>query len=119
MKKASLSLNSSSPRKAYLAALDAADSVVKWQSFLDEWAWLLSPRVMAAGHAFTPEEFNEWRRGLHKERAKEFAGEEWAAKYSDFLLPLRLMLCDGIADKFLVPWIVAWRRLEDTGQMPQ
>ena len=119
MKLAEISLNSPSPRKRYIADLDACQSLEAWVPFLTEWEWLLSPRVAAQGRTLDEAGFQTFRVGLKKERRKTFAGEEWARTFLDFLIPARLMLCDDIADRFMVPWVVAWRRLEDTKQMPQ
>ena len=114
-----MSLNSASPRKAYLTAVDACHSLEDWHALLTEWEWLLSPRVVAVQRGLDEAGFQEFRAGLQQERKKRFAGEAWARRFTDVLLPVRLMVCDEVASRFYVPWIVAWRRLEQTGTLPQ
>ena len=114
-----MSLDSASPRKAYIAALDACHSLEDWTAFLGEWEWLLSPRVVAIQRELDKAGFRDFRTGLQQERKKSFAGEAWARRFIDVLLPTRLMVCDDVAERFVVPWVIAWRRLEQTGTLPQ
>jgi hypothetical protein len=49
-------------------------------------------------------DWQEFRRGLQAERDKRFAGEEWAEKYGEVLIPRNAMLATLQAPRFQVPW---------------
>ncbi len=77
---------------------------------------LYSDLAIDAGWAvamMTEADFLEFRRGLKQERKGRFAGEQWARKYSAVLMPLPMLRIAEMAERYKVPFAVAWRRIKE------
>jgi hypothetical protein len=61
--------------------------------------------------------FLELLSGLRKERKGEFAGEEWAEKYMNIMLPEILFRVGAVAVQYGTPWGCAYIRLRDVGRI--
>jgi len=98
----------------YNDALDAAANRKRLVSYLQAWQEF-APDARAIVKAMTERDFDEWRAGLTKERSGEFAGEEWARRFGVVLMPERMVRTTVIAQRFAVPWGLAWLRLKEEG----
>lgn len=63
--------------------------------------------------------FLELLRGLRKERNGEFAGDEWAEKYMDVMLPEILFRVSAVAVQYGTPWGCAYIRLKEAGRIEE
>jgi len=63
--------------------------------------------------------FDEFKEGLLKERNKEYAGDEYAAKYGDVIFPMVMFQAMLVASQFMVPWGLAYIRLKDVGRVKE
>jgi hypothetical protein len=98
------------PGKAYNAGLDAAGSLAELVEFLEGWPTLAGD-ALAVARGLSPEDWTAWRLGLSLERRRKFAGEDWAKQFGAIVMPERMLKASMVADQFLVPWGLAWKRL--------
>lgn len=61
----------------------------------------------------------EFSAGLHRERKKRFAGEEWMHRFADILMPAVMFHVSGIAAHFFVPWGLAYLRMKEAGKLKE
>ena len=61
--------------------------------------------------------FLELQAGLRKERRGKYAGDAWAEKYMNVMLPEILFRVSMVAERFKVPWGCAYIRLKDVGRI--
>lgn len=61
--------------------------------------------------------FLSFLNGLRKERRGHFAGEEWAEKYGDVMMPEILMRVSIVAEMFKAPWGCAYLQLRSAGKI--
>jgi hypothetical protein len=100
------------PAKDYAAMLDAAVDADDLRAKLKGWR-KLAPDAIAAARKMDARDFAEFKRGLQSERGGVFAGEEWADRFMDILLPSRMLRASMLANDFKVPWGLAWLRLKE------
>jgi len=89
--------------KAWSAALRAATTLEDLQALAKAWGrW--TPDVRGIVLAMTAADFAAFRDGLAKESRGEFAGEEYARRFSAVLMPERLFEISLRAAQFGVPF---------------
>lgn len=92
-------------------AIDSCETFEELDEVLAEWRELCPDAY--EDRPKTAEEFDFFRKGLLKERKGKFAGAAWAERFGTILIPAELLEVSLIAERFFVPWGLAWlRRLE-------
>lgn len=102
------------PTPDYNRGLDAAGSPAELRAFLKGWP-TLAPDARKCARTLRDDNWQRWRDGLAKERKGEFAGEAWAEEFGDILMPGRMLRTSMVMNQFVVPWGLAWKRLDETG----
>lgn len=65
------------------------------------------------------EQFLEFRKGYVQETKGNFAGEEFAEKYGDVMMPATLFQVSMVANHFKTPWGCAFIRLKEVGKITE
>ena len=100
----------------YARLLTLQDTLPKLRKFTKSYERVATD---AAGIAacMSQEDFKTWRRGLEIERRGQFAGIEFMKEFGDLLMPRLLFKVSMVATKFGVPWGLAFKRMQDIGQI--
>lgn len=97
-------------------AITHATTLDDLRRVVEEWKELVAD-AHARVATMTEQDFDEWRHGLLKERRGQFAGEAFAARYGDVLMPTVLLAVSFYANQLHVPWGLMYLRLKETGQL--
>lgn len=111
-----ISYGTDDPTARYTEGIVRAKNPTALRHFLAEWP-TLAPDARVAATGIKSADWPEWRRGLEAERQGVFAGESWAERYGPILVPARMLRTSLVAERFMVPWGVAWIRLRETGML--
>lgn len=65
------------------------------------------------------EDFAEFMKGSRSERKGKFAGEAFAEKYSDVLMPKVLFMVSMTANHFKAPWGCTFIRMKEVGRITE
>jgi hypothetical protein len=93
----------------YIEELDSCHDLPSIQALLVKYSEI-SPDLGEV-EMNTQKDFNEFRAGLLLERQGESAGEVWCKKYASIVLPSYMIRASIIAEKYMVPWGVAYQQL--------
>lgn len=77
----------------------------------------LFPDAYGQGANLTDEEFLQWRSGFLQERKGRFSGEKFMNRFGAVLMPANLIHIGMIAQKFGVPFGLAFCRMRDNGMI--
>lgn len=98
----------------YAKALREAHTLAALRAVTTSWKELAEDADKVA-QAMTEDSFQEWRNGYAKEQRGKFAGEEFAKKYGDLMLPAKMFKIAMMAVEYKVPWGLMYLRLKETG----
>jgi len=104
------------PARDYAKGLTAAttlDELLKHIGLYDR----VAGDAIETASKMTADQFEEFRDGLRKERRGKFAGEDFAIKYGDILMPRVMFKVSMVAEHFKAPWGCVYIRLCDVGQI--
>lgn len=101
--------------KDYAQSVSEADTLEKLLEVLTNYQTIAHDAITAAPKNL--DEFDDFRTGLEKERRGAFAGEGWATRYSNILLPDILFRVSMVAVQYKVPWGCAFIRLQEVGKL--
>lgn len=104
------------PDKTYCEGLDRVKLPQQLRELGERFASLF-PDAYEQIKTMDDEDFLIFKGGLRKERKGEFAGEDFMEKFGCILMPANLMHVGMIADKFKVPFGLAFCRLVEAGRM--
>lgn len=79
----------------------------------------LTGDARAVVEQMTGADYQEFSRGLLKERRGKYAGDQWADKYAAILMPEVMFRVSLVAQQFKVPWGCAYIRLKETDMLPK
>lgn len=96
----------------YAKALTECHTLADLRALVDAYKPLALDAVPVVD-AMTDDDFAAWRKGLKTERRGKFAGETFAEKYGAVLMPMPMLKIVEIADRYKVPFGVAWQRAKD------
>jgi hypothetical protein len=102
--------------KEYCQGLTACDTLERLQEYVEHWSQFARDAYDVT-RKMTQADFTEYQKGIAIERKGKFAGEEYAERYGAILLPEFLMFVSYVADRFKVPWGVAFIRLRDMNKI--
>lgn len=102
------------PARLYAMEIGRADTLPKLLTVLRRYGSTADDALHRASGMDEPA-FERWREGLAKERAREYAGDEWATEFGAILLPAKMVQASIVADEFKVPWGTAWIQLAKAG----
>lgn len=105
--------NLSEQGEDYCTALSKCKSLSELMELLESYRSICPDALKAAPR--DKEEFAAFRSGLRKERSGVFAGEEFDQRFGSVLMPDLLIRVTPIAEKFCIPWGLAFIRLRDEG----
>ena len=97
-------------------ALAAADSYEKLLRTAEAWQELAGDALETV-KAMTPSDFREWRKGFLNERKGKFAGEDFAVKYGNLMMPTLMFKVAIMAIQYQVPWGAMYSRLKETNNL--
>ena len=104
----------SDPVPSYTAAITAAKNRDELQDAIAPFSLVAADAREMAGGKYS---FDEFRKGLRKERRGRFAGEDWAEKFAAIIMPEIMFRVSAVAQKFNAPWGVTYIRLKDAGRI--
>ena len=99
----------------YGAALDKCATFGDCMSVLDRYRELFPDALAAAPKNAI--EFDQFQRGLRKEREGRFAGEQWLERFGAVMMPALAIQVAEVAMRFHVPWGLAFNRLVEAGRV--
>jgi len=99
----------------YGAALDKCATFGDCMSVLDRYRELFPDALAAAPK--NAMEFDQFQRGLRKERKGTFAGEQWLERFGAVMMPALAIQVAEVAMRFHVPWGLAFNRLVEAGRV--
>ncbi len=100
----------------YGAALDKCTTFGDCMSVLDRYRELFPDALAAAPKNAI--EFDQFQRGLRKEREGRFAGEQWLERFGAVMMPALAIQVAEVAMRFHhVPWGFAFNRLVEAGRV--
>lgn len=100
----------------YCKGLDKARVPADLTDLLERFAALF-PDAYEQGKHLSFEDFMMFRAGLLKERKGEFAGEDFMKKFGAVLMPANMLHIGMVANKFHVPFGLAFCRMKDAGAL--
>lgn len=100
--------------KEYVIGLRQCADLPRLRAFTLHWGGL-APDAYESVRKMQDEDWHTFKRGLNKESKGKYAGDAWAERYGDILVPALLMRVSMVADQFGAPWGTAFLRLEQTG----
>lgn len=98
--------------RQYAEQLTLADTLERLKELLTNYRPLAEDAFQVV-ETMTEDDFQEFRKGLKKERKGRFAGEAWAEKYAAIVMPLPMMRVTEVAAQFKAPFGVTWQRCKD------
>ena len=102
------------PDLTYRKGLDKARVPEELRDLLERFAALF-PDAYEQGKGMSDEDFMQFRAGLRKERKGIFAGIDFMNNFGAILMPANMMHIGLVADKYGVPFGVAFCRMKDAG----
>jgi hypothetical protein len=105
------------PVKEYQKGLTESKDVQELLAHIKKFQKVANDAYVKVGQAYF--NFDEFKEGLLKERNKEYAGDEYAAKYGDVVFPMVMFQATVVATQFMVPWGLAYIRLKDVGRVKE
>jgi len=96
--------------KIYSEDITKAQNKYALVEILETWEWVAHDALIEARSII---DWADFRKGLKAERKGDYAGDEWAQKYSAILIPEKMMLVSIKEVEFKVPWIVVYKRMLD------
>lgn len=100
--------------REYAIGLRQCDDLPRLREFALHWGGL-APDAFESVRRMTDEDWLCFKAGLAKESKGKYAGDAWAERYGDILMPALLMRVSMVAQQFGAPWGTAFLRLEQTG----
>lgn len=100
--------------KEYALGLRQCETLGRLKEFLEHWA-PFAPDAYKAGIQMDAVDFVDFRQGLIKESQSKYAGDRWAERYGNIVLPDLLLHVSVVAQQFNAPWGVAFIRLQQEG----
>jgi hypothetical protein len=100
--------------KEYALGLRGCTDLPRLREFALHWGGLC-PDAFESVRRMNDEDWPTFKDGLAKESKGKYAGDTWAERYGDILMPALLLRVDVIAQQFGAPWGTAFLRLEQTG----
>lgn len=94
---------------SYKEELDLCSSLSDFQNLIFKYS-VVSPDLKEV-KLETQEEYSEFLDGYNLEKQKIFSGEDWCSKYASIILPYYIFYAQLLADKYGVPWGVAYLRM--------
>lgn len=93
----------------YKAEFDLCNDLHSIRSLIDKYKEV-SPDLKYV-QMESPEDFEGLKEGLASDRRGEYPGDEWCKKYGSIVIPASILQAQLIANKFEVPWGVAYLQL--------
>jgi len=106
-------LNTSEFDEQYVKELDSVKTLDDLKTHAKKWKNICPDAFDCINKIDNPADFQEFQWGVKKERSGEFAGEEWAKKYSDITMPADMFRASMIAEEYKVPWGLAYIRMKE------
>ena len=100
--------------REYTDELDQCTTLAALKAFLDRWR-SFAPDAYAVRERIGELTFIQFRKGLLSERAERYAGDEWAEKYGNIVMPDLFIHVSMAALNFHVPWGAAFLRMKEEG----
>ncbi len=100
--------------KEYVTGLRQCDDLPRLREFTLHWGGLC-PDAFESVRRMNDEDWPEFKRGLAKESKGKYAGDAWAERYGDILMPALLLRVSMVAEQFGAPWGTAFLQLEKAG----
>lgn len=100
--------------KEYVLGLRQCADLPRLREFSLHWGGLC-PDAFESIRRMTDTDWPDFKAGLAKESRGKYAGDAWAERYGDILMPALLLRVSMIAEQFGAPWGTAFLRLEQTG----
>ncbi len=102
------------PAPKYAKEVQQATTLNDLLDVLQSWSDI-APDALACAAGMQLTDFLNFRSGLMKERRKQYAGDEWAARFTPILLPERMFTASMLAESMKVPWGLAFIRCKEIG----
>lgn len=98
----------------YAIGLRQCKDFARLREFALHWGGLC-PDAFATVSKMHDADFDPFSKGLAKESRGIYAGDTWAERYGDILMPAMLLRVSMVAEQFGAPWGTAFIRLEQEG----
>ena len=103
------------PAPKYAKEIYAAKTRADLERVIRSWQ-PLAPDALEVVRTMDDAAFDRFRVGIAKGRKKQYAGDEWAAEFGAIIVPEKMLRATMVAERFKVPWGLAWLRLKQTGE---
>lgn len=100
--------------KEYSTGITQCETLERLKEFLEHWA-PFAPDAYKVSISMDAVDFVDFRQGMLKERRGKFAGDRWAEKFGEILLPGLMLNVSAVAQHFNAPWGAAFIRLQQEG----
>ena len=104
------------PARAYAKGLKAARNVEELVTHIGLYDRVAADALDVASR-MSMTDFLEFKAGLAQEQRGTFAGEDFAKKYADVMMPRVMFEVSMTAEQFKAPWGCAYIRLREVGRI--